>query len=71
MAITWEKTSGIGNYYGYTKNDVDNDDLHTYKIEDYCHLIWSQNNHTVRVRCYSIVEAQKMAEIIEGGKDVE
>lgn len=70
MSITWEKGAGNGNYYGYTPKDVESEEAHTYKIESFTQLVWVQNNNYVRVLCYSMAEAQKMAEIIEGGKDV-
>jgi hypothetical protein len=69
--ITWEKGPQNGTYYGYTQKDVETEDAHTYKIENWCHLIWWQTNTYVRVPCKTIADAQTMANIIEGGKDAE
>ena len=71
MSITWEKGAGNGKYYGYTPKDVETEDTHTYKIESFTDLTWCQNNNYVTVPCYSMAEAQKMANIIEGGKNVQ
>lgn len=70
MSIHWEKSAGTGNYYGYTESDIKNEELHTYKIECFTHLVWVENNNYVRVPCATIADAQKMAEIIEGGRNV-